>query len=176
MSSEDTRNVIDFYKGWKLEDIKLDLERKRFDYAVLMEQFQGDFNIGTVIRNANIFAAREVFYIGKKHWDRRGAVGSHNYTALKYLASIEDLIALKANYVFIGLDNIDGSVPIESFEWPKNSLMIFGEESTGITKEVLALCDKVVAISQYGSVRSLNAAVASGISMYDYTNKLRSLT
>jgi tRNA G18 (ribose-2'-O)-methylase SpoU len=173
MSAEDKRNVIDFYKGWKLEDIKLDLERKRFDYAVLMEQFQGDFNIGTVIRNANIFAAKEVFYIGKKRWDRRGAVGSHHYTSLKYLASYDDLVALKEQYVFIGMDNVVGSVPMESFEWPKNSLMIFGEESTGITQEVLALCDKVVAITQYGSVRSLNAAVASGISMYDYTNKLR---
>lgn len=175
MSTSDNRNIIDFYKGWKFEDIKLDLDRKRFEYAVLMEQFQGDYNIGTVLRNANAFGAKEVFYIGRKKWDRRGAVGTHNYTAINYLKSFDDLIELKKRYTFIGLDNIDGARTLHSFEWPKNSLMIFGEESIGITKEIAALCDYIVAINQYGSVRSLNAAVASGISMFDYTNKLQEM-
>lgn len=173
ISRGETRNIVDFYHGWKLEDIKLDLDRKCFPYAALMEQWQGDFNIGGLVRNANAFAAKEVFYIGKKRWDRRGAVGTHNYTAVKYLDSNESLIELKRNYVLIGMDNVEGSVPMETFDWPDNTLMIFGEESTGITKEVLAMCDKVVAISQYGSVRSLNAAVSSGIAMFDYTNKKR---
>jgi len=175
MSDPEKRNIVDFYHGWKLEDIKLDLDRKSFPYAVLMEQWQGDFNIGGLVRNANAFAAREVFYIGKKRWDRRGAVGTHNYTAVKYLDTYDTLLELKNKYVLVGMDNVEGSVPMESFDWPDNTLMIFGEESTGITKEVLNLCDKVVAISQYGSVRSLNAAVASGVAMFDYTNKKRDI-
>lgn len=173
MSDLDKRNIVDFYRGWKLEDIKLDLDRKSFPYAVLMEQWQGDFNIGTLIRNANAFAAREVFYIGKKRWDRRGAVGTHNYTSVNHLNSFDSLKELKNKYVFVGMDNVEGSVPMESFSWPDNTLMIFGEESTGITKEVLDMCDVVVAITQFGSVRSLNAAVASGIAMFDYSNKKR---
>lgn len=173
MSDAEKRNIRDFYHGWKLEDIKLDLDRKCFPYAVLMEQWQGDFNIGGLVRNANAFAATEVFYIGKKRWDRRGAVGTHNYTAVQYLDSHETLFELKKKYVLIGMDNVDGSIPMETFDWPDNSLMIFGEESTGITKEVLAMCEKIVAITQYGSVRSLNAAVASGVAMFDYTNKIR---
>ena len=173
--SEDKRNIIDFYRDWKLEDIKIDLDRKCFPYSVLMEQWQGDFNIGGLVRNANAFAAKEVFYIGKKKWDRRGAVGTHHYTAVKYLDSYDCISSLKKEYILIGIDNVEGSVPMESFNWPDNSLMIFGEESFGITKDVLAMCDKIVGITQFGSVRSLNAAVASGITMFDYTNKKRSI-
>ena len=170
MSDSDTRNIIDQYKGWTTDLIKKDLQNKTFPYAVLMEQFQGDFNIGTVVRNANAFGAKEVFYIGKKRWDRRGAVGVQNYTDIKYLANIDELKELKKQYpTFIGVDNIPGSIPVETFWWPVNCLLIFGEEGTGLTPETQSLCDVIVAITQYGSVRSLNAGTASGIIMYELT-------
>lgn len=172
MSDNDTRNIVDSYKGWKIEEIRLDLSRKCFDFATLMEQWQGDFNIGGMIRNANAFGAKEVFYIGKKRWDRRGAVGTQNYTSVNYIESLDDLKSLKEKYVFVGVDNLEGSISIEKFDWPKNTLMIFGEEGFGLTKEILELCNHLVHITQYGSVRSLNAGVASGIAMYDLTNKL----
>lgn len=165
------RNVCDEFKDIPTEDIKSILEQRSLPYAVCFEQWQGDFNMSSGVRNANAFAAKEVFYIGKKRWDRRGAVGTQNYTSVKYLNSFESLLMLKERYVLIGLDNVEGSCEMESFAWPENSLMIFGEESVGITKEVLSICNKVVSIKQYGSVRSLNAAVASGIAMFDYVNK-----
>jgi tRNA G18 (ribose-2'-O)-methylase SpoU len=171
MSDTKPRNVIDPYRAWTEDLIREDLQKKAFPYAVLMQQLQGDFNIGTVIRSANIFGAQEVYYIGKRHYDRRGAVGAHHYTNVKFLESMEDLRALKSTYTLIGLDNVSGSVPLESFVWPDNPLMIFGEEGPGIAPEYLAECQHLVSITQYGSVRSLNAASAASIVMYDFVNK-----
>lgn len=167
-------NVTDEYKSWKVEDIKQDLRAKAHPFAVLMEQWNGDFNISTMIRNANAFNAAQVFYIGKKRFDRRGTVGSHHYVDLNYLNDFEELAKLKEKYVFVGLDNnLDCCVPMETFEWPKNTLMIFGEEGKGISPALLKECDYCVNITQFGSVRSLNVGTSSGIAMYDWINKNR---
>lgn len=172
MSSDpDLRNIADRYKGWILDLIKEDLVKNSFPFAIMMENLFGDFNLSTVIRNANAFGAKEVFYLGKKKFDKRGAVGTYIYTKVTHLASIEELLPLKDQYTFVGVDNITNSVPIESFTWPSNPLLIFGEEGGGLSKEVVELCQSVVAITQYGSVRSLNAGTASGIAMYDFVRK-----
>jgi tRNA G18 (ribose-2'-O)-methylase SpoU len=171
MGSFETRNVIDRFKSWNDDLIKDELQKNAFPYAALMEHWQGDFNIGTLIRNANAFNASRVFYIGKKKWDRRGAVGTHNYTGLSYLTDYSELEQLKQKYVFIGVDNVPGSIDIETFQWPENPLMIFGEEGTGLTEEMKKHCEKMVYITQYGSVRSLNAACASAVAFYDYVRK-----
>ena len=169
---EDTRNVIDRYKNWSIDLIKDQLKKDCFPYIVCMENIIGDFNMGTVIRNANAFGASKVYFIGKRKWDRRGAVGSYHYTDFIHISTVEELLLLKEEgYSFIGLDNVKNSVPMEKFSWPRKTLMIFGEEGNGITPEVLSVCDHIVAITQYGSVRSLNAGTASGIAMFDYTNK-----
>jgi len=165
-------NVTDNYKSWDLEDIKQDLRMKAHPFAVLMEHWKGDFNISTMIRNANAFNAAQVFYIGKKRFDRRGAVGTHHYVDLNYLNDISELLKLKENYVFVGLDNnVDRCVPMETFEWPPNALMIFGEEGEGISPLLSKHCDYIVSIKQFGSVRSLNVGTSSGIAMYDWVLK-----
>lgn len=167
----DNRNVIDQYKGWMEDLIKDDLQRKALPYSVLMQHIQGDFNMGTVIRNANAFGARQVFYFGHRKWDKRSALGVWNYTNVIYLSSMEELLALKSEYVFVGLELSDRSVDIKEFLWPKNALLIIGEEGPGIQSEILELCEHVVKIKQMGSVRSLNAGTASGIAMVDYMYK-----
>ena len=166
-------NVADQYKGMEVEDIKSKLAAKAFPCAVMMENWQGDFNLAQCVRNANAFGAKEVFYIGKRRFDRRGAVGTYNYTDVKYLSSTEELLLLKEQYIFVGVDNIAGSVPIEDYEHKDNSLFIFGEEGCGLTPETLKLCDVLISITQYGSVRSLNAGCSSGVILYDYTSKYR---
>lgn len=171
--SDDTRNVADRYKGWMQDLIREDVQKNTFPYAVMMENWAGDFNIGTLVRNANAFGASEVFYIGKRKWDRRGAVGTYNYTSVKFLEDMESFLALKSKYSFIGVDNVPGSVSIVPFKWPSNALMIFGEEGLGLTSEVQKLCDAVVEIPMHGSVRSLNAGTSSGIVMFDYVTKLQ---
>ena len=124
------------------------------------------------IRNANAFNAKKVFYYGKKKYDRRGSVGTHHYIDLVYIDDPRRLISLKSDFTLVCLDNVEGSVPMEDFIWPENTLMIFGEEGLGLTKEILELADYVVSIKQYGSVRSMNVGTTSGIAMYDYTSKL----
>lgn len=169
----DDRNVIDKYKEWELDLIKEDLQNASFPYAVLMTQIQGDFNFGSVVRSANFLGAKEVFYFGKKHWDKRSSVGTHHYTNVKHIFSLEDLLKLKELYSFVALENNINRNPVKlsSFEWKKNSLIIIGEESVGLPNEILDICDSIVEISGFGSVRSLNAAVAGSVAMYDYVSK-----
>lgn len=166
------RNVIDKYKGLPDEEIRADLQRTAFPFAVCFEGWIGDFNKGTGIRNANAFNAKEVFYVGDKKWDRRSAVGVHNYTPVTFLPTIDDFIKLREKYTIIGIDNIPGSVPLSSYQWKPNSLMVFGEEGAGLTPAMQALCQDIVYIEQFGSVRSLNCGTASGIIMYDFVRKI----
>jgi tRNA G18 (ribose-2'-O)-methylase SpoU len=176
----DNRNIIEKYKNdrltkWTTELIKKDLQSKAFPYAVVMENFAGDFNISTVIRNANAFNARCMYYLGNKHYDRRGTVGTHHYTDVIRLKTREELLKLKEEYTFVGVENsVPNAMPLAEFKWPSNTLLIIGEEGVGITPETLALCDHCVYIPQFGSVRSLNAGVASGIVMNDLVTKIGS--
>lgn len=170
-----SRNVKDEYKNLPTEDIKSKLSQSAFPYAVCFEHWQGDFNMSTGVRNANAFNAYEVFYLGKKKWDKRGAVGTYHYKDVQHLSSIEDLKALKNKYIIYGIDNIPGSIPLTKFDWglmqPKMPLMVFGEEGTGLTSETIEICDSIVHIDMFGSVRSLNCGTASGIIMHDYISK-----
>ncbi len=170
----DSRNIADKYKGWMEDLVKEDLRKEALPYACLMEQWQGDFNIGTLVRNANAFRAKEVFYIGERRkWDRRGSVGTYKYTSVIHLASFEALKELKKEFIFIGIDNIPELSPIslKNHQWEKNSLLIFGEEGFGLTPEMQKLCDKIVEIPMFGSVRSLNAGSSSAIIMHDFVSR-----
>jgi len=165
-------NVLDRYKHMTVDQIRHCVLSKTFPYAVLMEQWVGDFNISTMIRNANAFGAREVFYVGKRKFDRRGTVGSHHYVNLNHLRAIEDVKKLKEKYHFVCFENnVEKTVLLSDYHWPKMPLMIFGEEGTGITDEMMELADDVVAIQQYGSVRSLNVGTCSGIVMHDFLSR-----
>lgn len=168
------RNVIDFYKYWETEAILADLNKKRHNFTVLCSNLYNDFNLSTIIRNSNAFLAKEVVIYGRKQWDRRGAVGTQNYTNFKYTNNLEDLKDLFNSSVVVGIDNLENSEPIDSFEWPsdRHVVMIFGQEQVGIPDELIAFCDHLVYIRQYGSVRSLNVGCASSIAMYDYVNKV----
>jgi len=173
-----TRNVVDKYKNWSTDSIKRDLSRNASPFAVCMEHWQGDFNISTLIRNANAFNAKEVFYFGKKRFDRRGTVGSHHYIHFTHLQrDISELVDLKSEYALVGIENnIPNTKKLGKFDWaelPKPPLFIFGEEGIGITKETLSIVDVCVEIPQYGSVRSLNVGTSSGIIMYDFVQYLR---
>lgn len=168
-------NVEDKFKEKSVEDIKNILSLNAFPFAILMENFLGDFNIATMIRTANAFNAKQVFYIGDKKIDRRGTVGAHNYMDIQWLPTIEELIALKEKYTFIGVDNIVGSKPLQDYIWKPDSLMIFGSEGVGLTPSMKSLCDEMVYIEQFGSIRSLNVGVAGGIVMHDFVSKFRKL-
>ena len=165
-------NVIPDYSGWTLDLIKKDLRTRAFPYSVLMTQLKYDLNIGTLIRNANAFNASKVYYFGQRRkFDPRGAVGTNHYADLNWVSTFEELKELKKEYVFVGFDNVEGSVEIDEFKWPDNTLMIFGEEQIGIVPEILELCEYLVKIPMFGTVRSLNVGTASGIAMNDFVTK-----
>lgn len=171
---EDDRNIADHLKGKSVEEIKAHLKNTGYPFAVCFEHWINDFNIATGIRNANGFNAKEVFYIGNKKWDRRGAVGVHNYTEVQWIPTVDDFVKLKEKYVIVGIDNVPGSVSISSYHFVPNTLFVFGEEGVGITPGIQKLCKDIVAIEQFGSVRSLNCGTVSGIIMYEFVKQFRS--
>jgi len=166
-----SRNVIDRFKDVPTLEIKKQLKETAFPYAVCCENWSSDFNFSTLVRNANAFNALTVYYLGDKRWDRRGAQGSQNYSEVQWLPTIDDFLKLKESYVFIGIDNIDGSIPLRTYSFPKNALLIFGSEGCGLTPEMQSLCDVMIGIEQFGSIRSLNCGTASGVVMYELTKQ-----
>ena len=66
----------------------------------------------------------------------------------------------------IAMDIIPGAVPMETYRFPKRCLMLFGAEGPGLSEKALELADDVVYISQFGSVRSINAGAAAAVSMH----------
>lgn len=170
---KDTRNIIDYYKYWATDAIIADLDAKRHNYSVLVSNKLNDFNIGSVIRNANAFMAKEVFLYGKKKFDHRGAVGTHHYTHFQHVKTLEELNFSDDSYI-VGVDNIENSKPIETFIWPKDKhiVLVFGQEDIGLAPELLNICNECVYIKQYGSVRSLNVGCASAITMFSLCSQL----
>jgi len=167
-------NVIDEYKSWHPDDIRSAVQKNTFPYAVMMQHIGGDYNISTMVRNANAFGAREVYYYGRRKWDRRGAVGTHHYTDMLFLDSMEAIESLKKDYYFVGIENnLPEAKSISDFVPRPNTLFIFGEEGSGIKKEILDLCEEVVFIPQHGSVRSINVGTCSGIVMNDYVTRIK---
>ncbi len=164
----DRRNVADRYRYWSVEAIVADLDTRRHPFAVAIENWQHDLNIGTVVRTANAFLAREVIIVGRRRWNRRGAMVTDRYQHIGHVASAAELAdhAVARGYVVVAVDNLPGAVPLESTSLPTNALLLFGQEGTGLSDEARAAAATVCSIAQYGSTRSINAGVAAGIAMH----------
>ncbi len=171
---EDGRNLIDYYKLVEEEVIRGDLDARRVPLAIVCENFGHDINVAAVVRCANAFVASRIHICGRRKFDRRGTVGTHHYEHLEFAPDTASVIGQyrDSGYCIVAVENVSGSVDMRSHVWVPNTLMIFGQEGTGITEESLACADAVVSIPQFGSVRSLNVGVAAGIAMYDYHMKL----
>jgi tRNA G18 (ribose-2'-O)-methylase SpoU len=164
----DRRNVLDRYRYWSVDAIVADLDTSRNALHVAIENWEHDFNIGTVIRNANAFNAAGVHVIGPHRWDRRGAMSTHRYLHLHHHPNVESFAAwcTEAELAIIAIDNVDGSLPLESSELPEHCVLVFGQEGPGLSSDVFDVAAATYAITQYGSTRSVNAGVASGIAMF----------
>lgn len=167
----ETRNIIDHYWYWKQEAIKADLDKKRHPFNVLCSNLGNDFNIAGVIRSANAFLAKKVYIYGSRKFDKRGTVGTHHYEHIFPFQDEDYLNILCDEFNLVAFDNVDGAIPLPSFEWPENTLMAFGQEQIGLPQEILDRAKSVVYIPQYGSVRSLNVASAATVAMYDWCVK-----
>lgn len=173
LAGGDRRNVVDRYRYWTHEAIVADLDTRRFPFSVAVENWQHDLNIGTVVRTANAFGARDVHIVGRRRWNRRGAMVTDRYQHVHYHATATDLAAWAQEHglVVVGVDNVPGAVPIETITLPRHCLLLFGQEGPGLSVTARAAATLVCSIVQYGSTRSINVGVASGIAMHTWVRQ-----
>lgn len=162
----DSRNVKDGYRYWKLEAILADLDTTRHPLHIAIENWQHDFNIGTIVRSANAFNVAAVHIIGKRHWNRRGAMATEKYLHVFQHKTVEDFLKAVQGYSLIAIDNQPGAMNLSGTTLPKKAVLVFGGEGPGISVEMLTRCERIVQIEQFGSTRSINVGVAAGIVMY----------
>ncbi|MEY2964601.1 MAG: TrmH family RNA methyltransferase [Candidatus Nanopelagicales bacterium] len=169
----DTRNVVDRYRNWTMEAIVEDLDARRHPFHVAIENFEHDMNIGSVVRSANAFLAAEVHIVGHRRWNRRGAMVTERYQHVRHHASIEDLVAWAgcAELPLIGIDNVEGSVPIETYDLPRACVLVFGQEGPGLSAQAQEACVDLLAITQFGSTRSINAGAAAAVAMHAWIRR-----
>jgi tRNA G18 (ribose-2'-O)-methylase SpoU len=168
LAGGDRRNVLDRYRYWTVAAIVADLDRRRHPFHVAIENFGHDLNIGTVVRTANAFLAAEVHIVGRRRWNRRGAMVTDRYQHVRHHPDVTALLAFAAaeRLPVVGVDNHPGAVPLETAVLPERCVLLFGQEGPGLTAEARAGAAMTVSIAQFGSTRSINAGVAAGIAMH----------
>lgn len=164
----DTRNVIDRYRYWSMAAIVADLDEHRNPFHVAIENWQHDLNIGSIVRSANAFAADTVHIIGRRRWNKRGAMVTDRYQHVLHHPEVADFVewARGEKLPIIAIDNVPGSVIIEIFPFPERCVLLFGQEGPGLSEAAIAAADAVVEISQFGSTRSINASAAAAVTMH----------
>ncbi len=170
LAAGDRRNVIDRYRYWRLDAIVADLDTRRNPLQVAIQNWEHDFNIGSIVRTANAFNVSTVHILGRRRWNRRGAMVTDRYLNVRHHDDVAGFLNALAQdgVVPVGVDNLPGSVPLEHAELPQRCCLVFGSEGPGLTDEVVAGCASLVSITQYGSTRSLNAGAAAAIAMYHW--------
>ncbi|HEX2361200.1 MAG TPA: TrmH family RNA methyltransferase [Jiangellaceae bacterium] len=164
----DRRNVADMYRYWRHEAIVADLDARRHPFHVAVENWQHDLNIGSVVRTANAFLAAAVHIVGRRRWNRRGAMVTDRYQHVRHHATIDDLLAWarERELEVLGVDNLPGAKPLETYDLPERCMLIFGQEGPGLSGAARDGADVVLSIAQYGSTRSINAGAAAAIAMH----------
>jgi tRNA G18 (ribose-2'-O)-methylase SpoU len=170
LANGDSRNVVDQYRYWTMEAIVADLDTRRHGFHVAIENWQHDLNIGSIVRSANAFLANTVHIVGRRRWNKRGAMVTDRYQHVVHHATIDDLLefAQQQSLPLVAVDNVERSVPVEKMTLPERCILLFGQEGPGLSPEALAAADHVVEITQFGSTRSLNASAAAAIVMHQW--------
>jgi tRNA G18 (ribose-2'-O)-methylase SpoU len=170
----DTRNVVDKYRYWSMEAIVADLDGNRHNFHVAIENWQHDLNIGSIVRTANAFLAKQVHIIGNKRWNRRGAMVTDRYQHILHHPTVEEFVAWSktANdgkeMPIIAIDNVPGCKQLETYKLPETCVLLFGQEGPGLSDAAIAASKDVVEITQFGSTRSINASAAAAITMHQW--------
>jgi len=181
LAQGDRRNVVDRYRYWTLEAIRADLDSRRHDFHVAIENWQHDFNIGTIVRTANAFLAAEVHIIGNRRWNRRGAMVTDRYQHLHHHETAADLAAYLRDrdggpVRLLGIDNLPGSDHLETMVMPRHVCFLFGQEGPGLSEGAREVCDGTFSIAQFGSTRSINASAAAAIAMHTWIRQYADLS
>lgn len=164
----DTRNVIDRYRYWRMEAIVADLDEHRHPFHVAIENWQHDMNIGSIVRSANAFAADTVHIIGRRRWNKRGAMVTDRYQHVLHHETVEEFAtwARERGIPILAIDNVPGCVPLETFALPQRCALLFGQEGPGLSSEAIDAAEAVIEITQFGSTRSINASAAAAVAMH----------
>jgi len=164
----DSRNVVDKYRYWTIEAITADLDETRHEFHVAIENWQHDMNIGSIVRTANAFGSEAVHIIGRRRWNKRGAMVTDRYQHVSHHEDVATFVewARAEGIPIIAIDNVPGSVIIETFDLPKKCVLLFGQEGPGLSAEAIESADAIVEISQFGSTRSMNASAAAAVAMH----------
>ena len=170
----DRRNVEDRYRYWRLDAIRADIAARSLPFEVAVENLDHDFNIGSSVRTANAMGARRVHVVGRKRWNRRGAMVTDRYLPVDHRAQVSELVehCAREGLFLVGVDNVEGSVALEGAALPRRACLVFGSEASGLSMEMLAACEVVVAITQRGSTRSMNVGHAAAIVMWAHASRL----
>jgi tRNA G18 (ribose-2'-O)-methylase SpoU len=171
----DRRNVVDRYRYWRLEAVVADLDARRHPVHVAVENWQHDLNIGSVVRTANAFLVAEVHVVGRRRWNRRGAMVTDRYQHVRHHGSVADLAdwAGRAGLALLGVDNLPGAVPLETYDLPEACMLVLGQEGPGLSADARAACRDVLSVAQYGSTRSINAGAAAAIALHAWVRRHR---
>ncbi|HKJ13032.1 MAG TPA: TrmH family RNA methyltransferase [Ornithinimicrobium sp.] len=167
----DRRNVVDHYRYWTREAIVEDLDSHRHEVHIAVENWGHDFNIGSVIRTANAFNVAAFHIVGRRRWNRRGAMVTDRYQHEHHHADIAELVAWADDIPLIALENTAHAAPLETASLPRRCVMLFGQEGPGLSEEALAAAQQTLAISQFGSTRSINAGAAAAIAMHAWVRQ-----
>ncbi|PJF01674.1 rRNA methyltransferase [Streptomyces carminius] len=170
LAGGDRRNVVDRYRYWRREAIVADLDTRRHDFHVAVENWTHDFNIGSVVRTANAFLAAKVHIVGRRRWNRRGAMVTDRYQHIVHHPDVAALAdwARAEGLPIVGIDNLPGAVPLETTELPRRCVLLFGQEGPGLTGDAWKHAERVCSIAQFGSTRSINAGAAAAIAMHTW--------
>lgn len=170
----DRRNVEDRYRYWRMDAIRADIAARSLPFEVAVENLDHDFNIGSIVRTANALGARRVHVVGRKRWNRRGAMVTDRYLPVDHRPEVAELVehCSREGLVLVGVDNVEGSVALEGAVLPERACLVFGSEASGLSDEMIRACGIVVAITQRGSTRSMNVGHAAAIVMWAHASRL----
>lgn len=173
VTMDDTRNLINEFKGKPNEDIVTLLDQNGIELEIACENTLRDFNMGSIVRTANAFGVRRVHIIGRRTWNKRGAMATNKYLHVQYYAGIDEFESElhSRGYRIVALENNVESEPITHVELPAKTVLVFGQEGPGLSAEFLSAVDQVVRIEQFGSTRSMNVGHASAIAMYEWSRQ-----
>lgn len=168
---EDKRNVVDEFRGVPTEQVRELLNQRRNGFHIAIENLERDFNAGTIARTANAFNVAGIHIVGRRQWNKRGAMATDLYMNVHYHASVAEFVAAMGERHIVGIDNVPSSVDLGQTNLPADCVLVFGSEGPGLSSDMQQACEQLVAIEQFGSTRSINVGVAAGIAMYAWVQQ-----
>lgn len=175
LAGGDRRNVVDRYRYWRVEAIVADLDTRRHPLQVAIQNWEHDFNIGSIVRTANAFNVAGVHILGRRRWNRRGAMVTDRYQHVHHHPDVDALAdwADARDLPLLGVDNLPGACSLETYALPRRCVLLFGQEGPGLSEAARKRCDEVLSIAQFGSTRSINAGAAAAIAMHAWIRRHR---